>query len=337
MSSVDKNESFKALRSFKGEDNTIEARLISMHTQDLDTGDVVIAAEYSSLNYKDALGITGKGSIYKKTPIIGGIDIAGKVVESSSEHFQIGESVLVTGCGLGETHDGGYSEFVRVPADWVISNKGGLTSKEAMIYGTAGFTAALSTYKMILNQQTPELGPIVVTGASGGVGSIAVNILSKLGFEVIAVSGKSDSHETLRELGANKVISPSELDLGKRPLESARYAGAVDNVGGSVLSGLLRHIRIGGNVTSIGLAEDFNFSSTVMPFILRGVNLLGISSTNCPRPLREKIWQLLSSDYKSENLERIHTQTISLDELPNAAQQMIQRQTRGRILVKISR
>ncbi len=299
-------------------------------------GQVVIRAEYSSLNYKDALAVTGKAPILKKYPLIPGIDVAGEVIESHSSEFQLGQKVLITGCGLGEDQDGGFAEIVRAPESSVVALPQTLSSQEAMILGTAGFTAALSLYRMEENGQTPEKGPIVVTGASGGVGSFAVSILAQRGYEVIAVSGKADQRQNLLNLGAAEVLSPNALNFGHRPLEKALYAGAIDNVGGELLSGLSRHIGLWGNIACVGLAGGSDLNMTVMPFILRGVSLLGISSNNTPRPLRLQLWKLLAQQWKPKNLESFVEETLSLEDIPQASQNMLLRKTALRRLVKIA-
>lgn len=332
---IQADESFRGFQAIKGDSGQIKAGITSLTLNDLDAGNVVIRSRYSSVNYKDALGVTGKGRIYKKLPIIGGIDVAGEVVLSNHPDLKEGMAVLVTGCGLGESHDGGYAEYVRVPAEWVIPLPQDLSLEEAMIYGTAGFTAGLCIHRMQLNGQTPDKGPIVVTGASGGVGSLAIPMLVKLGFDVIAVSGKADAVDYLKSLGAQQVVKPEELELGERPLESARFGGAIDNLGGHILEGLLRHTNLWGNIAAVGLAADFKFSTTVMPFILRGVSLLGISSANCPRPLRLKIWQNLAGDFKPAQLQSILHETVTMEQLDEVCQRMINRQIRGRILVQV--
>ncbi|MFW7379462.1 MAG: YhdH/YhfP family quinone oxidoreductase [Oligoflexus sp.] len=329
----EKFRAFQARQSAQGKG--IEAGLVDLNADQLDAGDVLIQAKYSSVNYKDALGATGKGRIYKKLPIVGGIDVSGTVVASNDPSLAVGSEVLVTGCGLGESHDGGYSEYVRVPASWVIPLPEGLSLREAMIYGTAGFTAGLCVHRLQVNDQTPDKGPIVVTGASGGVGSFAIQMLAKQGFDVIAVSGKADAVTYLKDLGAKEVVRPEDLELGERPLESVRFGGAIDNVGGSLLEGLLRHTNLWGNIASVGLAADFRFQNTVMPFILRGVSLLGISSANCPRSLRLQIWKNLAGPLKPDQLEAIQQETVRLEDLATVFQRMIDRQIRGRVLVEI--
>lgn len=324
---------FRALRVLK--DGVNQSQLVNMELDQLAPGNVLIEAAYSSINYKDALAITGRGKILKKFPANPGIDVAGVVKESDDPRYPVGMSVLVTGCGLGENQDGGLSQFVRVPADWVIPLPAHFSPRDAMIYGTAGFTVGICLHRLLLNDQTPDKGPMVVTGASGGVGSLAVAMLAKLGFEVIAVSGKQEQKEKLLELGATRVMRPEELELGQRPLEAVRFGGAIDNVGGSLLEGILRHINLWGNVASVGLAGGHVFQATVMPFILRGVSILGVSSTNCPRPLREEIWQKLAGEWRPKSLDVFVSRELSLDAVQEAAEQMLDRQTTGRTLVRL--
>ncbi len=296
----------------------------------------MIRAEWSSINYKDALAVTGKGKILRTFPLTPGIDVAGKVESSSAGEFEPGQSVLVTGCGMGEVHSGGFAEYVRVPASWVVPVPECYTTREAMALGTAGFTAALALLRMESCGQTPETGDIVITGASGGVGSLAVNMLSAAGYRVIAVSGKPDAAEQLHMLGAAEVVTPDDLQLGSRPLEKARFGGVIDSVGGELLAGLLPHIRDYGNVAAIGLAGGVKVQTTVMPFILRGVSLLGISSANCPRDLRLAAWRRLGADLRPPRLEEIVTGEVGLDDLPEASQALIERRSRGRTLVRLT-
>lgn len=311
----------------------IRGRLETSRLEDLQPGSVVIKAHYSSINYKDALGATGTGKILRRFPLIAGIDVAGEVLTSQDSRFHPGQLVLITGCGLGEDHDGGYSEIVRAPADWVVPLPQGLTPAEAMSLGTAGFTAALCLHRLEQNGQRPDQGPLVITGASGGVGILATQILSQCGYQVVAVSGKPSAHEFLRELGAQQVCEPQALALGKRPLEAARWAGAIDNIGGEVLAGLLRHIDLWGNIASVGMASHHQLDTTVFPFILRGVSLLGISSTNCPMPLRQQLWQRLATAWKPHALARSVSRTLSLNELETGFALLLSRQNQGRILV----
>lgn len=301
---------------------------------DLPEDSVRVEVEFSSLNYKDALAITGTGKILRRFPIIPGIDFAGTIIESKLNDYPVGMKVLGNGCGLGETRNGGFTQELIVSEDILVPLPNGLSTKEAMILGTAGFTAGLCLQRFIDNNQIPEKGPILVTGASGGVGSVATQILSQQGFEVHAVSGRTEYTEFLTELGATKVIAPEELQLGSQPLEKARYGGAVDNVGGEILSGILRHINLWGNIASVGLAGGAEFSGTVMPHILRGVSLLGISSANCPMPLRREVWNRLGSDWKPKKLASIHSQTFELSEVIEAAPQLLERSLYGRTIVK---
>ncbi len=298
-------------------------------------GEVVIRCHYSSVNYKDALAVTGRGKILKNLPMTPGIDVAGEILLSNDDRFGIGEGVLVTGCGLGERFDGGYAEQVKVAADNVIPCPDGLTLREAMILGTAGFTAALALHRMEENHQTPVNGPIAVTGASGGVGSMAINMLASRGYEVTAISGKTAVSDYLKELGANEILSRSQLIPGERPLEKAHWAGAIDNVGGKMLAGLTRTTKPRGNIAVIGLAGGYELHTTVMPFILRGINLLGINSTGCPMPLREQLWKRLAEELKPSALESIMTQELSLSQVIAYCDNMMDGKTSGRALVDL--
>jgi NADPH2:quinone reductase len=297
---------------------------------------VVIRAAYSDINYKDALAATGKGKILRQFPLVGGIDVAGRVESSSNKQFAEGDEVVVCGCELSETRDGGYAEYVRVPADCVVKLPESLTLFDSMALGTAGFTAALAVERMEQNGQNPEHGPIVVTGATGGVGSVAVDILSGAGYEVVAVTGKSEAAEYLRGLGAAHVQLRGDIDLGKRPMERAEWGGAVDNLGGEVLTWLTRTVKPFGNIASIGLAASHELNTTVMPFILRGVSLLGINSVLCPPDVRRSVWERLGSDLKPRHLDRIVSRTIEFDELPNAFDDYVNGAVTGRTVVKIA-
>jgi NADPH2:quinone reductase len=323
---------FQACRVFE-EAGRPQARLVTMDTQELLPGEVLIRARFSGLNYKDALAVTGRGRILRRFPLNAGIDVAGTVESSDDGRYRPGDAVLVNGMGLGETHDGGFAEYVRVPADWIVPLPAGLSLFEAMALGTAGFTAALALHRMEQLGQRPCAEPIVVTGASGGVGSIAVSILAARGYPVLAVSGRGANSTYLRELGASDVKTPEELQLGARPLESARFAGAIDNVGGALLAGLTRHVGLWGNIASIGNAGGAELETTVFPLILRGVSVLGISSANCPMPLRTEVWNRLGGDLKPRHLEAIVSGTIPLADVPEAAQQLLDRSVRGRLVV----
>ena len=311
------------------------AKLQQMTLDELSPGEVTIEVHYSSINYKDALAGSGKGKILKSFPLNGGIDASGIVIDSSDQRFQRGQEVLVNGCGIGEQFDGGFAEVLRVAGDSVVPLPKGLTLKEAMILGTAGFTAALALHRMEQNGQKPELGPILVTGASGGVGSFAVQLFTQAGYDVHAVSGKHETVRYLKNLGATQVIPPEELNLGSRPLEKVRYGGAVDNVGGELLSRLLAHIQQWGNVASIGLAQSPELHATVMPFILRGVSLLGASSNNCTRDVRHQMWRNLAGPWRPKQLEGIVTRTVGLKDLTDAFDDLLHRRVHGRILVEI--
>jgi len=302
---------------------------------DLSAGDVTIKARYSGINYKDALAGTGTARIMQSFPMVGGIDVAGTVVSSDSERFAPGDQVLVTGAGLSETRDGGYSEFVRLDSKWVTPLPDGLDALEAMTLGTAGFTAALSLHRMEISGQRPEMGPIVVTGATGGVGSIAIDILSQAGYEVHAISGKQEQFDWLTELGATQCFSRHELSWGKGPLQSARWAGCIDSVGGEMLSGICAVIKPWGNIAACGLAGGIGLSTTVMPFIIRGVSLIGIDSPLCPYAIREKIWPKLAGEWKPRRLEQIRNRIVGLGELNDIFGGMLKGDSLGRIVVEM--
>jgi acrylyl-CoA reductase (NADPH) len=330
-------ENFRALRIYQTADG-VEPRLEQLSIADLNEGEVVIKCAWSCVNYKDALALTGAGKILRSYPLVGGIDTAGTVVSSADDRFQPGAEVLVTSAGLSETRDGGYAEYARLAADSVIPLPAGFTLREAMALGTAGFTAALAVHRMEQNGQRPEMGPIAVSGATGGVGSVAIDLLAGRGFEVHALSSKSadsEAAEYLRALGAAKVVSPADLDMGARPLEKAIWGGAVDNLGGDILSWFTRSTVYGGNVASIGLAASYKLETTVMPFILRGVNLLGINAVDTPRDLRLQVWGRLGDDLKPRHLERIVNGEIGLDGLTDCVQDWMDGKVTGRKLVKL--
>jgi len=325
---------FKAFRIHEN-DGKVAARFEDLLLSDLSPGDVVIDVEYSGINYKDALAATGAGKILRRYPLVGGIDLAGIVRTSVDPRYAPGDAVLVTGSGLSETQNGGYAEVARVPGESVIPMPRGLDAFHAMALGTAGFTAALAIQRMEHNGQEPARGPVVVTGATGGVGSIAIDMLAGRGYEVIAVTGKAESADWLKSLGASKVVSRQELQPGSRPLEAARYAGVIDNVGGEMLAGLLRHVDFWGNVASIGLAGGATLETTVLPFILRGVNLLGINSSATRRAERLAVWNRIAGDCAPRHLDRIVTHTIGLADLPGAFQAHLDGKVTGRTVVKI--
>ncbi len=324
---------FKACRVFN-ENGAIHQRVVDLHDDELSAGEVLIDVAYSSLNYKDALACTGRGKILRKFPLNAGIDLAGTVVQSSSPLFNVGDQVLANGCGLGEAHDGGLSQRARLPADWCIAMPTGLDARAAMSLGTAGFTAALCLHRMEQNGQTPAKGPIVVTGASGGVGSVAVALLSTAGYNVIALSGRTEHYDYLRALGAETVCSASDLQLGSRPLEATKFAGVIDNVGGELLAQLIAHVDLWGNVASVGLAASEKLPTTVFPFILRGVSLLGVSSANCPMPLRRALWQKLGQEWRIAQLGRIVQNEIGLNEVLKSCHDILDRKCFGRTIVR---
>lgn len=300
----------------------------------LNPGEVVIRAQWSSVNYKDALAGTGKGRILRRFPLVGGIDVAGTVVASTDPAYREGDGVLATGCGLSETRDGGYSQYVRLAASAVIAQPAGLSPREAMVLGTAGFTAALALLRMTDNRLTPAHGPLAVSGATGGVGSLAVDIFSRAGFEVHAVSGKADQADYLLGLGASQVLPREALATGK-PMESARFGGGLDNAGGPMLASLLAQTVPYGSVVSAGLAASPALDMTVMPFIIRGVSLLGVSSAAAPRALREQVWEKLAGDWKPRHLEAICTREVGLDGLADVFEAMLAGGAVGRTVVRI--
>jgi NADPH2:quinone reductase len=328
-------ESFRAYR-IDQKDGKIIADFATMTLDDLSAGNVVIRVSHSTINYKDALAATGTGKILRKYPLVGGIDLAGTVVRSGDERFNKGDAVLVNGCGLSETRDGGYAEYARVDGDSVVPIPQGMTAFQAMQIGTAGFTAALAIHRMEQNNQTPANGPIVVTGATGGVGSMAIDLLQARGFEVVAVSGKADRSDYLKSIGAERILLRDQVELGTRPMERAEWGGAIDNLGGDMLAWLTRTVNYGGNIASIGLAASMELHTTVLPFILRAVCLLGINSVDTPRPLRRDVWQRLGTDLRPRHLDTISGRTISFDELPGSFRRYIDGAVTGRTVVEIA-
>lgn len=322
---------FDAFRIFE-DDGKVEGRLVTANLDELSDGEVVIRTAYSSVNYKDALAGTGAGRIVRNFPLIGGIDAAGSVVSSADSAFGEGDQVLVHGYDLGVAHDGGYAEYLRVPAEWVVPMPEGLTAFDAMAIGTAGFTAALSIVRMEENGQSADNGPILVTGATGGVGSVAVELLAQLGYEVTALTGKDDQHDHLRSLGATEVLSRHELEMGRRPLEKSTWAGAVDAVGGDILAWITRTTKYGGSIACSGLTAGIDLNTTVMPLILRAVSLIGIDSAVCPMKRRRAIWQRLATDMKPARLSSV-AKEIELEGLPEAFSTLLAGEARGRIVV----
>jgi NADPH2:quinone reductase len=324
---------FRAFR-IANDAGAVRGSVVEATLDDLSPGDVVIDAAYSSVNYKDALAATGAAQIVRRFPLIGGIDVSGTVSSSTDGRFRAGDRVLVTGYELGVSHDGGYAGRVRVPADWVVPLPEGLTLMEAMALGTAGFTAALAIVRLERSGLRPGRGHLAVTGATGGVGSVAVAALSRLGYEVVAITGKDDAHEYLRGLGATEVLSRASLELGTRPLEKARWAGAIDAVGGDLLPWLTRTTDYWGGIASTGLTGGTEIHTTVMPFILRGVSLIGIDSVMCPMDVRTEVWRRLGTDMKPTAIAAM-TREIPLDGLPEAFGTLLAGKARGRFVVDL--
>lgn len=323
---------FRALLLQK--EDKVSAQISDLPMKSLPDGDVLIRVSYSSLNYKDALAVTNQGKIVSSYPFIPGIDAVGEVVQSEDDRYQKGDGVIVTGWGLGETHWGGLSEYIRVPSGWLVPLPKMLSAKQSMIVGTAGLTAMLCV--MALEEQgcTPEKGEVVVTGAAGGVGSFAIQLLASLGYQVVASTGRTDEEEYLLNLGASRIIDRSYLSSPSKPLESQLFAGAVDTVGGSTLSGLFSRMKYYGIVAACGLAQDQKFTSTVFPFILRGVKLVGVESVIVPVERRIEAWERIAQLVPSEKLEMIVHQ-ISLEQVPQVCDQLISGKVRGRVIVKI--
>ncbi|HEX7069897.1 MAG TPA: MDR family oxidoreductase [Rhodothermales bacterium] len=317
-------------------DGGISAAVESLDEDDLPEGDVLVSILYSSLNYKDALAVTGRGKIIRGAyPFVPGIDFVGTVVESASREFQPGQLVLATGWGLGENHWGGYSQLQRVSGAWLVHLPSRMDPLMAMAVGTAGLTAMLSVVTLQEHSVHAEMGEVVVTGASGGVGSLSVLLLSKLGYKVVASTGSGDAHDYLRSLGASSIIDRAELAAGPaRPMESARWAGAVDTVGGKSLASILASMQRHGSVASCGLAEDHELHTTVFPFILRGVNLLGIDSNTCPPHRRRAAWERLADLVTQDDVRRI-SRTIPLADVPRESEALLDNRIRGRIVVDV--
>ena len=326
---------FKALRIQQGPDGRF-ARFESVTLDELTPGEVVVRVAYSSLNYKDALAVTGRGSIARGYPRTAGIDLSGVVEWSSDPAYRPGDRVLATGAGIGESLDGGLAERARLPAAALVPLPRGLSLLEAMALGTAGFTAALALRRLLENHQAPGLGPIAVTGATGGVGGIALGLLKRAGFTTAAITGKADAASYLRELGADEVLERASLASGGKPLETAVWGGAVDNLGGETLAYLTRTVRPWGNIACVGLAQSPTLNTTVMPLILRGVSLLGIHSVDVPRAWRLAVWEKLAGEWKPHDIERLIVRAvIGLEEVPPACEDLVAGGARGRYVVRI--
>ena len=324
---------FRAFRIF-GENGKSQGRFVELSIDDLDPGEVVIRTHYSSVNYKDALAATGAGKVIRRFPCVGGIDVSGIVESSSDARFKAGDEVLITGYDMGVAHDGGYAEYVRAPADWVVPLPKSLSLFDAMALGTAGFTAALSIHRLEQNELTPLNGKVIVTGATGGVGSLAIMMLAQRGYHVVALTGKDSEHDYLKSLGAAEILSRKDVQMGTRPLEKAQWAGALDSVGGETLAWLTRTMQQEGAIASFGNAGGIELHTTVLPFILRGVRLLGIDSAAITMPLRAKLWQRLASDLYPESLERV-AHSVPFSDLPQVFPSMLQGKSRGRAVVGI--
>lgn len=327
-------ESFNALL-IEERDGKVSSGFVRMDESLLDAGDVTIRVAYSSVNYKDALAATGAGKIIRRFPCVGGIDLSGVVISSADPRFKPGDQVIATSFDIGVAHHGGYAEIARVPGDWVVPLPAGLSLFDAMALGTAGFTAALGIVRMEENGLRPDKGPVIVTGATGGVGSLAVDMLAKLGYHVVALTGKESEADYLRELGAAEVMLRQSLDLTKiRPLDRARWAGAVDNLGGDILAWIASTMEQGGTIASIGLAASMSLNTTVAPFILRGVSLLGVDSGYIREPYRQGVWQRLAGDLRPPHLAAM-ARRIGFDELPATFTEFVAGRAKGRVVVEI--
>ena len=315
-------------------DGAVTGAVADVSLDDLTPGEVVVRTAFSSVNYKDALAATGAGKIVRKFPLVGGIDLSGTVVSSSDNRFGPGDEILATGYGLGVTHDGGYAEYARLPADWAVPLPAGLSPFEAMALGTAGFTAGLAITRLERHGVVPGTGPVAVTGATGGVGSIAVAALARAGYHVTAITGKRNAYEYLRDLGARDVVDRNTLELGTKPLEKARWSAAVDAVGGDLLAWLTRTVDYGGAIASTGLTGGTEIHTTVMPFILRGIALLGIDSVQCPMGERRDVWRRLATDLRPPSLTTI-AERIALGNLPSAFATLLAGDARGRFVVEL--
>jgi acrylyl-CoA reductase (NADPH) len=329
-------KTFRAMVVKELPDNKFVREITSKSIDELPQGEVLIRVKYSSLNYKDALSAVGNRGVTKNYPHTPGVDAAGVVEESTAGEFQPGDEVIVTGYDLGMNTSGGYGEYVRVPANWLVRRPENLSLRESMAYGTAGFTGALSVFKLVGNGVTPDQGEVLVSGAPGGVGSIALSILAKAGYQVVAVNGIVDEKEYLMSLGAKDVIGIDDAtDKSGRPLLKARWAGSIDTVGGDILATTIKSVNYGGTVTSCGNAASADLPLSVYPFILRGISLLGIDSVNCPVDVRRQIWEKLSKEWKLEHLHKIATE-ISLVEVDREIDLILQGKHKGRSIVNLA-
>jgi len=329
-------QSFKAYKLTEV-DKKIRAGFVDMTLDELDPGEVVVRVAYSDVNYKDALAATGKGRILRRAACVGGIDLSGTVVSSSDARFAKGDAVLAVGYDLGVAHHGGYAEYARLPADWVTRMPQGMTLWDAMAFGTAGFTAGIAVVRMEQNGLKPANGPVIVDGATGGVGSIAIAGLARLGYHVVALTSKASESEWLKKLGAREILLRKDLNLEKiKPLDKAMWAGAVDNLGGDVLAWMCSTMKVNGVIASVGLAASPDLKTTVMPFILRGASLLGINSTDSPdEKIRREVWRRLAGDLRPPMLKEM-CRTIRFSELPSVFQDFIDAKVSRRIVVDVN-
>ena len=317
------------------EGKTSKTDFVDYSVDQLDAGEVLINVDYSTVNYKDALSATGAGRIIRRFPCIGGIDLAGTVEASTDAAFKVGDKVIAHSYDVGVAHHGGYAQKARMPASWLVPIPQGMSTFDAMTYGTAGFTAAQAVHRMQHDGLRPANGPVLVNGATGGVGMVAIEILAKLGYDVVAVTGKEKDVGLLKALGAKEVLIRGQFEMTEKPLGAETYAGAVDNLGGEQLSWLTRVMKIGGTIASIGLAQGWEVKTTVMPFILRGVSLLGIDSVNCPMELRRELWTKLANEWKCDKLAS-HCRTVSFEALPSVFEAYVKGAVTGRTVVKVS-
>lgn len=327
-------ETCKAFRIYN-ENNEIGGRIVDVPVAELGAGQVLFKTAYSSVNYKDALAATGAGKIIRNFPLIGGIDAAGVVVSSSESRFRAGEEIICTSYDMGVAHDGGYAEYCRVPADWIVPLPQGLTLFEAMALGTAGYTAGLAITLLEHNDMQPAHGKVLVNGATGGVASLCIDMLAHLGYQVTALTGKDSEREFLKKIGAAEVLSRNSLEMGSRPLEKTLWAAAFDSIGGEQLAWLTRTMQPYGVIASFGNAGGIDLKTTVLPFILRGVRLIGVDSGFTPMALRRKVWARLATDLKPRHLQDIAS-TITMKDLPGYFDKMLKGQTRGRAVVRVS-